>query len=79
MRRIVLSAVAITTLAMTGIQADSTSDNAEMKAMMKQMNSRLAKLETENKQLKAAVNKPSSKKKSTTKKKTAKKEGDEKI
>ena len=67
LKKIVLSAVAITTLALTGANADNTSDIAEMKAMMKQMNSRLAKLETENKQLKSAA------KKSSTKKKTAKK------
>jgi len=69
MKKIVLSAVAITTLAMTGVQADSASDIAEMKAMMKQMNQRLAKLETENKQLKSQVKK-SSKKTSTKKKHT---------
>ncbi len=68
MKKIVLSTVAIATLAMTGAQADSASDIAEMKAMMKQMNSRLAKLETENKQLRAA-----SKKKTATHKTTAKK------
>ena len=68
MKKIVLSTVAIATLAMTGANADSTSDIAEMKMMMKQMNSRLAKLETENKQLKAAAKKPADK---TTKKYTA--------
>jgi len=71
MTKIVLSTVAITMLALTGANADSTSDIAELKAMMKQMNQRLAKLETENKQLKSQVNKTSTKKKSTTKKKTS--------
>ena len=73
MKKIVLSAVAITTLAMTGVQADSASDIAEMKAMMKQMNQRLAKLETENKQLKSKISQKekkathtASKKKKTT-------------
>ncbi len=55
MKKIVLLVVAITTLAMTGVQADSASDIAEMKAMMKKMNQRLAKLESENKQLKSKV------------------------
>ena len=54
MKKIVLSAVTIATLTMSGLQADSTSDIAEMKAMMKQMSQRLAKLETENKHLKAS-------------------------
>jgi len=71
MKKIVLSTVAIATLAMTGAQADSASDITEMKAMMKQMNSRLAKLEAENKQLKAASKKSShtasAKKKTSTK------------
>jgi len=62
MKKIVLSAAAITTLALTGANADSASDIAEMKAMMKQMNQRLVKLETENKQLRSQV--------ATTKKKT---------
>lgn len=53
MTKILLSIVTISILAVTGVYADSTSDIAEMKAMMKQMNQRLAKLETENKQLKA--------------------------
>jgi len=53
MKKIVLSTVAITMLAMTGAHADSASDIAELKAMMQQMNARLAKLEAENKQLKA--------------------------
>jgi len=69
MKKIVLSTVAIATLAMTGAQADSTSDIAEMKAMMKQMNARLAKLETENKQLKAAAKKPTHTTKKTSKQK----------
>ncbi len=57
MKRIILSAVAITTMATTGVFANAQSDIAEMKAMMQQMNSRLAKLETENKQLKAKMKK----------------------
>ena len=77
MKKIVLSAVAIATLAISSVQADSTSDIAEMKAMMKQMNQRLAKLETENKQLKSkvaqkektATHTASKKKKTTTHKK----------
>jgi len=69
MKKIVLSTVAIATLAMTGANADSTSDIAEMKAMMKQMNARLAKLETENKQLKAATKKPTHTTKKTSKQK----------
>ena len=69
LKKIVLSTVAITMLALTGANADSTSDIAEMKLMMKQMNQRLAKLETENKQLKSQVNKTSTKKKSSSKKK----------
>ncbi|SFV53548.1 hypothetical protein MNB_SV-10-1265 [hydrothermal vent metagenome] len=55
MKKIVLSSVAIATLALTGANADSSSDIAELKAMMKQMNQRLAKLETENRQLKKKV------------------------
>ena len=53
MKKIILSTVAITTLAMTGAYADTGSDIAEMKAMMKQMSQRLAKLEAENTKLKA--------------------------
>ena len=69
MKKIVLSTVAITMLALTGANADSASDIAEMKAMMKQMNQRLAKLEKENIQLKSQakqVKKSSTKKKKTT-------------
>ena len=68
MTKILLSAVAVTALALTGVNADSTSDIAEMKAMMKQMNSRLAKLEKENIALRSQVKKST---KSSTKKKTA--------
>ena len=57
MKKIVLSTVAITMLALTGANADSSSDIAEMKAMMQQMNQRLAKLEKENTQLKSQVQK----------------------
>jgi len=57
MKKIILSTVAISALVTTNVYADSTSDIAEMKAMMKQMNMRLAKLEKENNQLKAQVKK----------------------
>ena len=60
MKKIVLSTVAITVLAITGANADSASDIAEMKAMMKQMNQRLAKLEQENLQLKSQAKKAKS-------------------
>jgi len=53
MKKIILSTVAITTLALTGANADTGSDIAAMKVMMKEMSQRLAKLEAENKQLKA--------------------------
>ncbi len=53
MRKILLSTAAISMLVVTGAYADSASDFAEMKAMMKQMNQRLAKLEKENIQLKS--------------------------
>lgn len=53
MRKILLSTAAISMLTVTGVYADSASDIAEMKAMMKQMNQRLAKLEKENIQLKS--------------------------
>lgn len=57
MKKIILSTVAITTMAMTGANADTSSDIAEMKAMMKQMSQRLAKLEAENTKLKATQTK----------------------
>jgi len=56
MKKILLSAVAVATM-VTVSQADATSDIAELKAMMKQMNQRLALLEKENKQLKATQSK----------------------
>ena len=68
MKKIILSTVTCATLVLSGLQADTGSDIAEMKAMMKQMSQRLAKLETENKQLKAKKN-TASKKKYTSKKK----------
>ncbi len=73
MKKILLSTVAISVLAVTGAYADSTSDIAEMKAMMKQMNQRLTKLEAENKQLRSQAQKTKKSKKShtNTKKKTA--------
>jgi len=84
LKRIILSSVAITMLALTGANADSTSDIAEMKAMMKQMNQRLAKLEKENIALKSEVKKSkksSSKKRSSSKNKVhyTKSEQSEKI
>jgi hypothetical protein len=71
MKKILLSTVAISMLAVTGAYADSASDIAEMKAMMKQMNQRLATLEKENIQLKSQAKKS---KKTSTKKKKATKE-----
>ena len=64
MKRTILSLAAISAIATTGALADSTTDIAELKAMMAQMNQRLAKLEAENKQLKAKA-------KATSHKKTA--------
>ena len=57
MKKIILSTVAITTLALTGANADTGSDIAAMKAMMKEMSQRLAKLEAENTTLKATQRK----------------------
>ncbi len=57
MKKIILSTVAITTLALTGAHANTSSDIADMKAMMKQMTQRLAKLEAENTTLKATQKK----------------------
>ena len=65
MKKTLLSLVTISAIATTGVLADSATDIAELKAMMQQMNKRLAKLEAENKQLKAKV----AKKKSAQKKK----------
>ena len=53
MNKITLSTVTIATLALTCANADTSSDIAAMKAMMTEMSQRLAKLETENKQLKS--------------------------
>lgn len=66
MKKTILSLVTISAIATTGALADSTTDIAELKAMMMEMNKRLAKLEMENRQLKAKVAK---KKMSTPKKK----------
>jgi len=74
MKKTILSLVTISAIATTGALADSTTDIAELKAMMMEMNKRLAKLETENRQLKAKVaqkekktaHTASAKKKSTT-------------
>lgn len=74
MKKIILSTVAIATLAMTGANADTSSDIAAMKAMMAEMSQRLAKLESENTTLKAnqqkqakAITQSNSKKKTSTK------------
>ena len=66
MKKTLLSLATISAIATTGVLADSTTDIAELKAMMQQMNKRLAALEAENKQLKAKVTK---KKRSAPKKK----------
>lgn len=85
MKRIILSTVTIATMAMTGSYADTTSDIAAMKAMMEEMSQRLAKLETENRQLKAKKQSISSKKSivkksnNTTLKENVKKVGEPKI
>jgi len=55
MKKTILSLVTISAIATTGVLADSTTDIAQLKTMMQQMNKRLAKLEAENKQLKAQV------------------------
>jgi Ni/Co efflux regulator RcnB len=57
MKKIVLSTVAVAMMATTGAFAASDADIAELKAMMKQMNQRLAKLETENQALKSQIGK----------------------
>jgi len=57
MKKTLLSLVTISAIATTGALASSDTDIAELKAMMQQMNKRLAKLEAENKQLKAQVSK----------------------
>jgi len=57
MKKTILSLVAISAISTTGVLADSTTDISELKVMMQQMNKRLAKLEAENKQLKAQVKK----------------------
>ena len=64
MKKTLLSLATISAIATTGVLADSATDIAELKAMMQQMNKRLAKLEAENRQLKAKV----SKKKTASKK-----------
>ena len=73
MKKILLSTVAISVLAVTVSYADSASDIAEMKVMMQQMNQRLAKLEKENVQLKAQAKKTKTARKSSTKKSSTKK------
>jgi len=57
MKKTILSLVAISAISTTGVLANSTTDIAELKAMMMETNKRLATLETENKQLKAQVKK----------------------
>ncbi len=73
LKKILLSTVAISVLAVTVSYADSASDIAEMKVMMQQMNQRLAKLEKENVQLKAQAKKTKTARKSSTKKSSTKK------
>ncbi len=73
MKKIILSTVAITALVLTGVHADTGSDIAEMKAMMKQMSQRLAKLEAENKQLKSRQKKQAKVVKQVQKKQSASK------
>ncbi|SFV64390.1 hypothetical protein MNB_SV-9-1101 [hydrothermal vent metagenome] len=68
MKKVIISAVAISALATTSVWGDSASDIAEMKAMMKQMNIRVAKLEKENNQLKSQVTKREKSHHKTTKK-----------
>ncbi|BAF73216.1 hypothetical protein [Sulfurovum sp. NBC37-1] len=70
MKKTILSLVTISAIATTGALADSATDIAELKAMMTQMNKRLAKLEAENKQLKSEVKKKSTKKKTSMAKAT---------
>jgi Ni/Co efflux regulator RcnB len=53
MKKTLLSLVAVSAIATTGALADSATDIAELKAMMAEMNKRLAKLEAENRALKA--------------------------
>ena len=67
MKHILLSTATIMTLATTGGLADTASEIAELKVMMKQMSERLAKLEAENAKLKAEK-KPVVHKKSTPRK-----------
>jgi len=74
LNKIILSTVTITTLALTGVSADTGSDIAEMKAMMKQMSQRLAKLEAENKQLKSTYKKQAKVVKRVQKKQTSPKQ-----
>ncbi len=80
MKKIILSTVTIATIAMTGSYADTTSDIVAMKVMVKEMNQRLVKLETENRNLKIK-NKTASLKKSkhAVLKKSVKKEEEPKI
>jgi regulator of replication initiation timing len=70
MKKTILSLVTISAIATTGVLADSATDIAELKAMMMEMNKRLAKLETENKQLKAQVAKKKKVTHTASKKKT---------
>jgi len=69
MKKTVLSLVAISAIITTGALADSATDIAELKAMMQQMNKRLAKLEAENRQLKAQAKKKKSVTRHASKKK----------
>jgi hypothetical protein len=78
MKKTLLSLVTISAIATTGVLADSTTDIAELKAMMMEMNKRLAKLEAENKQLKAKVAQKTTAK-TTTKKVATKKAAPKKV
>ena len=78
MKKTLLSLVTISAIATTGVLADSATDIAELKAMMMEMNKRLAKLEAENKQLKAKVAKKTTTK-TTTKKVATKKAAPKKV
>lgn len=55
MKRILLSLATVTALTSGNLLADTASDIAQLKAMMAEMNKRLAKLEAENKRLKSKL------------------------
>lgn len=64
-KEMILSTFVITSLSLTSAKADTSTDIAELKAMMQEMNQRLAKLEVENRQLKTQVKKATIPKKNT--------------